>query len=292
MEQKKIYCVYCGEENKIDDLKCSKCKKSLNPKDHFFKEFLVDHIKDDLQGNIEDTIIDLLKKWIISHLYGLGITAAILFTGVGILAHEISLSKYDMSYQKINSPLVVEMDYCKDLEIVSKVEKCMDGYHLDNHQCVKVDSHDAIVYYTCDNNYTLMGDSCISNFTIDLTKHVSCTTDSIHGTFIDTSTIIRTFNRGDDCFIEYCPPDSMYADGTCSGTAEEQTIANYSYTCDGYDLDGSCRTYGERYYHYTCNEGELVDNHCETKDIKEPILECPQGSLYNSKCNSCVKEDA
>ena len=200
---------------------------------------------------------DLLKKWIISHLYGLGMTAAILFTGVAIISNEISLSKYDMSSKKINSPIMID-DSCKNLDVVEKTEICPEGYNLDSHQCVKINSHDAIEYLTCDDNFTMIGNFCISNYEISLTKHVSCTTDSINGTFIDTSTIIRTFNRGDDCFVEYCPPWNIYADGTCSGSAEEQTIANYSYTCDGYDLNGSCRTYGNRYSHFTCNEGELV----------------------------------
>lgn len=82
---KKIYCVYCGKENDNNLEKCTKCKKELNPKNHLFKDFLYDHIKDDLKGKLEDNIFSYLKNYIISHLYGVVMTVSVLFTGVALI---------------------------------------------------------------------------------------------------------------------------------------------------------------------------------------------------------------
>ena len=41
-----IYCVYCGTENVLENKKCKKCKKKLNPKNRPFRDYMVDKLKD------------------------------------------------------------------------------------------------------------------------------------------------------------------------------------------------------------------------------------------------------
>lgn len=84
-KNKTIYCVFCGEENDSKFEKCSKCKKELYPKNHLFKDFLYDHIRDDLKDKVTDNIFSYLKNYIISHLYGVVMTVSVLFTGVVII---------------------------------------------------------------------------------------------------------------------------------------------------------------------------------------------------------------
>ena len=50
----KIYCVYCGMENKKPNEKCCKCNKKLNPKENLVVDYLLDHVKGDLEGNFEE----------------------------------------------------------------------------------------------------------------------------------------------------------------------------------------------------------------------------------------------
>ena len=50
---KKKYCIFCGEEIKEETKKCKKCKKSINPKCLLLKEYIGDHLKDDIKCNIE-----------------------------------------------------------------------------------------------------------------------------------------------------------------------------------------------------------------------------------------------
>ena len=82
---KKIYCVYCGTENDAALEKCTKCKKELYPKNHLFKDFLYEHIRDDLKDKVQDNIFSYLKNYIISHLYGVVMTVSVLFTGVALV---------------------------------------------------------------------------------------------------------------------------------------------------------------------------------------------------------------
>lgn len=99
----KIYCVFCGTENKVEDKKCSKCKKELNPLEHPFKDYIYNHIKDDLKGKATDSIISLLKNFIKSHLYGSLMTAAIIFTVVaGIVSPKADKPSYEsVAYKPI-----------------------------------------------------------------------------------------------------------------------------------------------------------------------------------------------
>ena len=48
----KIYCAWCGTEISKEDKKCAACGKKLPPKDKLFLEFLIEHTKDSIKGNI------------------------------------------------------------------------------------------------------------------------------------------------------------------------------------------------------------------------------------------------
>ena len=295
---KKKYCIFCGEEIKEEAKKCKKCKKPINPKYLLLKEYIGDHLKDDIKCNIEDSILDFLKAWIVSHLYGIGITAAIIFTVTTVITKTITLSKYDTNIPKMIVP-EIEIDICKNLDKAEKEEICPEGYTLNNHKCQKVENKDVRVYYTCDNNYTLRDGYCVSNFNIDYTAHENDCPWTLEGTgFSNTNNIMGVFKQDGYCHIKYCDTTgatTSYTPGEpCPGREPTfQTVPiSYSYTCDGYELDGTCRSYGEKYYHATCDEGELVEDHCEIKTEIEPTLECPVEYLYNSECNACVKEDA
>lgn len=81
----KIYCTYCGAKNSSKEGACSQCKKKLNPKDPIWKEYFINHIKDDLKGKLEDKPFSILTNYIKSHLYGTIFTALIISgTAIGI----------------------------------------------------------------------------------------------------------------------------------------------------------------------------------------------------------------
>ena len=73
----KIYCIFCGEKNFRQSKTCCKCGKSLNEKDHLWKEYLFNHTKDDLKDKLTNSFLSTLKNYIESHLYGTFITLSV-----------------------------------------------------------------------------------------------------------------------------------------------------------------------------------------------------------------------
>lgn len=75
---KKIYCVFCGEENSPRKKSCSKCGKDLNPKEHLWRDYFLNHVKDDLKGKTTDKLSSLVISYIKSNLYGIVFSATLI----------------------------------------------------------------------------------------------------------------------------------------------------------------------------------------------------------------------
>ena len=84
------YCVWCGGENPKDGRKCCRCGKSLTPKENLLKDFLVEHTKDKLKGDIEDGLFEALKNFLLSHLYSVIIGIAFVVTAVAAVVSAVT----------------------------------------------------------------------------------------------------------------------------------------------------------------------------------------------------------
>ena len=49
MKKEVLYCVFCGEKNNPQEKKCKKCKEDLNPKNHLLKDYLKEHLQEDIK---------------------------------------------------------------------------------------------------------------------------------------------------------------------------------------------------------------------------------------------------
>lgn len=83
----KVYCVNCGagidEKSEI----CPKCGKKANPSQQgFFRQFLINHTKDELKNKASDKIYDVLKNWLLSHLYGSILAISVIAVIIGSIA--------------------------------------------------------------------------------------------------------------------------------------------------------------------------------------------------------------
>ena len=96
MKKKKIYCIYCGTENQLNDKKCCECNKKLNPKEHQILDYLKDHIKDDLTEKAQDKVIDIIINYIKSHLYGFILTMSIIITTTTIVTTTLDNESYEV----------------------------------------------------------------------------------------------------------------------------------------------------------------------------------------------------
>jgi len=104
----KIYCVYCGMENKKPNEKCCKCNKKLNPKENLVVDYLLDHVKGDLEGNFEENIIELIINFIKNHLYGAIMTMSIIITGTALISNSMNST---INYDLVSAPPVSITDY-------------------------------------------------------------------------------------------------------------------------------------------------------------------------------------
>lgn len=87
-----IYCPECGSENALDAVLCQKCGKEINGKEHLFRDFLISHIKEDLKENLSGKLFDVVKNWLLSHLYASVVTVTVVAaaaTGVAAAANAI-----------------------------------------------------------------------------------------------------------------------------------------------------------------------------------------------------------
>lgn len=101
MKTNKIYCVFCGTENKSDDDKCLSCHKKLNPKENLFVDYLKNHIRDDIKGQVEDKLSSIIIAYLKSHLYGLILTLSIVITSTSII---ISSLNEKTDYEEVINP--------------------------------------------------------------------------------------------------------------------------------------------------------------------------------------------
>lgn len=103
-----IYCVWCGSENPSDGQKCQKCGKKLDVKETLLKDFLVEHTKDKLKGDLDGTIYDALKNYLLSHLYSVIIAVAFAATAVAAVVTAATPGPADHIQKVQQAPQVQE----------------------------------------------------------------------------------------------------------------------------------------------------------------------------------------
>ncbi len=280
MKKEKIFCVYCGTKNKPTELTCKKCHKKLNPKETILIDYLKDHIKDDLKGNIEDKFFSILKNFIISHLYGTIFTATLIFTITTSLI--IDNDTNIKTVTKRPNILVSNLNKCLFDNSINQEYICEDGYNLENNSCIKQEQISAKENLYCNANYYLNGTRCLSNNNYPKETKQECiapTGDQYLNTFVD----------GNQCMVNVC---LGWTDGVCSaGDAQPIDFTTIETCPTGTSLiNGSCKQILTPTKKYFCEEGTLTNNSCLVEKTKEPTLSCPTGYTYNEECKVCVGE--
>ena len=82
MEEKR-FCIFCGSPLSDGDKCCPVCKKEIPLKENLFKEYLYRNTKESLKEKVDDTLFNIIKNWLISHLYGM-VVSIVLIGLVGI----------------------------------------------------------------------------------------------------------------------------------------------------------------------------------------------------------------
>lgn len=80
------YCVFCGRENDAAQETCAACGKELYPQENLLEEYLRKEAEEQIKGKIVDSAFDKLKKFLLSHLYGIILTVSVIFTAASAVA--------------------------------------------------------------------------------------------------------------------------------------------------------------------------------------------------------------
>lgn len=138
----KIYCNFCGKENDEKNEKCIKCKELLNQKEHLWKDYLYDHIRDDLKGKVTGKTISLITNYVKSHLYGVILSLMILVTTItGVI--KIIDNSYVKDVNKNKNmmemvPIDIESDLVKKLYAINTFNYDLilsdnEGFYMDKY---------------------------------------------------------------------------------------------------------------------------------------------------------------
>ncbi len=276
---KKIYCVYCGTINNKKDIECKKCNKKLNPKDNLFIDYLKEHIKDDIKGNFEDKTFDIIKKFIISHLYGTTFTATLIFTVVSGLI----ISNIDNYIEEVERKPQFLLNACNFEKVESLKYMCDEGYVLNDKKCIKEELTEPTEKLFCQEGYTLNSNYCISNLNYQKETRQECIMPQ------GNSNILSVQVMDGECMAEVC---SGWTDGVCSAGGWEPINFTVFENCPAGTtlINGVCKTTTTVQTEKICNEGNLEDNKCKTIIEKEATLGCDEGYVLNKECNICVGE--
>ncbi len=121
----KFYCVECGHQVEEDAKKCTNCHKNPSPKDHAFKDYVLEKI----EGEAEDGALKLAVKFIKKYLYGTLMSCSLVFAGVALVANNPFAGSHIV---EVNERPIVMMTYTGEgldnFEIVERyVEAIKDG---------------------------------------------------------------------------------------------------------------------------------------------------------------------
>ncbi len=90
MKKNKIYCIYCGKSNDIDNDKCKFCGKNLKEKEHEFLDFVIDETKGQIKGTFFDKLIAFSRSLITKHLYGTVLTMSVIVASTTTITNVIA----------------------------------------------------------------------------------------------------------------------------------------------------------------------------------------------------------
>ena len=74
------YCSECGAVNKKSAVICTECEKKIKAKHSPFRFFLIKHLKSDVADTASTSLFGILRKLIVSHLYGTILTVSVVAT--------------------------------------------------------------------------------------------------------------------------------------------------------------------------------------------------------------------
>lgn len=84
-ENEIYYCTHCGATNKKSAVDCVECGKKIISKYRPFYDFLKNHSKEEGIDIGEDTLLTIIRRFLMSHIYGIVLSVTIIAAGAAAL---------------------------------------------------------------------------------------------------------------------------------------------------------------------------------------------------------------
>lgn len=305
-----IYCIYCKEENHKKNILCTKCKKILWFQRHPLIDYILNNAKDNVTDDIGGNIFDLIKDFLISHLYGISLAATLLFTTTAIILNNINDNNNNTTINYVNEKLELKkLATCNDFDTKELNYICPEGYTLKDQECVKITTVKAKENNTCDKGYEYTNKKCVSTESIESTKSYTCELPK-NWTY---DTLVWDDNTpgpgkpititSKDIWMIYCDSKLGVIDESkkiCSGP-NDQCSAQWCYP--GKLVDDpmgmtyihdknrrvDCLSGGGAYYPMTVketcpNKTTLINGVCKKTTDVHTTYSCDKGNLNNNMC--------
>ena len=81
-ENEIYYCTHCGSANKKSAVECCECEKKITTKYRPFYDFLKKHTKEEGTDTAVNTALGIIYRFLVSHIYGIVLTVAIVAASV------------------------------------------------------------------------------------------------------------------------------------------------------------------------------------------------------------------
>ena len=123
------YCMHCGSVNKASATVCCECEKKIRNSYRPFYDFLKKHTKDDISGKVTDTLFSCLKRFLMSHIYGMVLSVTIVAAAVSTV---YSAQPYVERIDQADSPVVVDSVAVNEVNEVAQEEPALETKPLSN----------------------------------------------------------------------------------------------------------------------------------------------------------------
>lgn len=120
----RAYCIYCGSPLAEGSAICPVCKKVQDDKENLFKVFLWKNTKETIRGEIDDTLFNIIKNWLMSRLYGL----ILLLTVIAVVTY-VAANRPHVSYDTVRSgerPVSGQGSGTSDITDETEIERIRD----------------------------------------------------------------------------------------------------------------------------------------------------------------------
>ena len=87
------YCMHCGAANKKSAVECKECEKKIVSKHRPFYDFLKKHTKEEATGTAVDTVFGIVRRFLLSHVYGIVLSVTIVAAGIATVYADASYIK-------------------------------------------------------------------------------------------------------------------------------------------------------------------------------------------------------